>query len=98
VAAPRGHHTDKAINRDRPTLGPNAGRGSRDRFRVRSVLTELAPDVTIGPDFLVGGVAFELFDSNANAGIRTILDVGDALDAALRMVGAAIRLRRLFTP
>jgi hypothetical protein len=38
---------------------------------VRSVLTELAPDViTIGPDFLAGGVAFELFDSNANAGFR----------------------------
>ena len=62
-------------------------------------IVEVAPDViSIGPDFLVGGVAFELFDSNANAGFRTILDVGDALDAALRMVGAAIRLRRILTP
>ena len=62
-------------------------------------IVDVAPDViSIGPDFLVGGVAFELFDLNANAGFRTILDVGDALDAALRMVGAAIRLRRILTP
>ena len=62
-------------------------------------IIELAPDVvTIGPDYLTGGVAFEVFDSNANTAFRTQFDVGDALDAALRMVGAAIRLRRLLTP
>ena len=62
-------------------------------------IIELAPDViTIGPDYLTGGVAFEVFDSNANTAFRTQFDVGDALDAALRMVGAAIRLRRILTP
>ena len=29
---------------------------------------------------------------------QTILDVADALDAAMRMIGAAMRLRRLLTP
>jgi hypothetical protein len=32
------------------------------------------------------GIAFEVFDSNANTAFRTQFDVGDALDAALRMV------------
>ena len=60
-------------------------------------VVELAPDVvSIGPDYLTGGVAFEVFDSNANTAFRTQFDVGDA--SALRMVGAAIRLRRLLTP
>ena len=62
-------------------------------------ITELAPDViTIGPDYNTGGVVFEVYDATANAGFKTILDVGDALDAALRMVAACIRLRRLLTP
>jgi hypothetical protein len=62
-------------------------------------ITEIAPDVvTIGPDYTVGGVAFEVFDSNANAGFRTMLDPGDALDAALRLVGSVLRLHRLITP
>ena len=39
-----------------------------------------------------------MYDANANTAFRTQFDVGDALDAALRMVGAAIRLRRLLTP
>ena len=39
-----------------------------------------------------------MYDANANTTFRTQFDVGDALDAALRMVGAAIRLRRLLTP
>jgi hypothetical protein len=62
-------------------------------------ITEIAPDVvTIGPDYGVGGIAFEVFDSSANAGFRTILDPGDALDAALRLLGAVLRLHRLITP
>ena len=62
-------------------------------------ITELAPDVvSIGPDYGTGGVVFEVYDATANAGFRTLHDVGDALDAALRLVGAAIRLRRLMTP
>jgi hypothetical protein len=62
-------------------------------------ITEIAPDVvTIGPDYNVGGIAFEVFDSNANAGFRTMLDPGDALDAALRLVGSVLRLHRLITP
>jgi hypothetical protein len=54
--------------------------------------------ITIGPDHNTGGVAFEVYDATANAGFRTLLDVGDALDAAMRMVAACIRLRRLLTP
>ena len=62
-------------------------------------ITEIAPDViTIGPDYRTGGIAFELYDASANVGFRTIFDVGDALDAAMRMIGAAMRLRRLLTP
>jgi hypothetical protein len=62
-------------------------------------IVELAPDVvSVGPDYGTGGVAFEVFDSNANTAFRTQFDVGDALDAALRLVGASIRLRRLLTP
>ena len=62
-------------------------------------ITELAPDVvTIGPDFSTGGIAFEVYDATANAGFRMLLDVDDALDAAWRLVGAAIRLRRLMIP
>jgi hypothetical protein len=62
-------------------------------------IIELAPDVvSVAPDFGTGGVQFEVFDSNANTAFRTLFDVGDALDAALRLVGAAIRLRRLMTP
>ena len=60
---------------------------------------ELAPDVvTIAPDYTTSGVAFEVFDSNANIAFRTLLDPGDALDAALRMVGAVMRLHRLLAP
>jgi hypothetical protein len=62
-------------------------------------ITEIAPDVvTIGPDYGVGGVALEVFDSSANAGFRTILDPGDGLEAALRLVGSVLRLHRLITP
>ena len=41
-------------------------------------IIELAPDViSIGPDYLTGGVAFEVFDSNANTAFRTQFDVGE---------------------
>jgi hypothetical protein len=63
------------------------------------IITDVAPDViTIGPDYMTGGVAFELYDATANVGFRTTFDVGDALDVALRLGGACIRLRRLLTP
>ena len=54
--------------------------------------------ISIGPDYLTGGVAFEVFDSNANTAFRTQFDVGDALDAALRMVGAGDPVTALLTP
>jgi hypothetical protein len=72
--------------------GPGSGPGN-------PTIVELAPDVvTIAPDYTTGGVAFEVFDSNANTALRTLLDPGDALDAALRMVGAVMRLHRLLAP
>ena len=47
-------------------------------------ITELAPNVvSIGPDYNTGGVVFEVYDATATAGFKTILDVGDALDARL---------------
>lgn len=75
-------------------LGSTSGRSPGS-----PTIVELAPDeITIGPDFSTGGVAFEVFDSDANMAFRTQFDVGEALDAALRIVGAAIRLRRILTP
>jgi hypothetical protein len=60
---------------------------------------DIAPDViTIGPDYSVGGDAFEVYDASANVAFRTMLDVGDALDAALRMVAAVMRLRHIIRP
>jgi len=70
-----------------PVLVPSGG--SSDNPTV----SNWRPDViTIGPDFGTGGVAFEIFANSAHTGFRTLLDT------ALRLVGAAIRLRRLMTP
>jgi hypothetical protein len=75
-----------------PTSTPGGSSGN-------PTIIELAPDVvTIGPDYNTAGVAFEIHDTSADTIVRTQFDIGDALDAALRMVGAAIRLRRILTP
>jgi hypothetical protein len=75
-----------------PTLPPSGSGGN-------PTIHDVAPDViTVGPDYSVGGVAFEIFDSSANVAFRTLFDPGDALDVALRMVAAVMRLRHIIVP
>jgi hypothetical protein len=58
-------------------------------------IVEIAPDVvTIAADVATGGIALEIYDATAQSGFRTLLDIGDALHTALRIVTAATRLIR----
>jgi hypothetical protein len=66
-------------------------KGTRRRAR-RNPITDIEPDqIEVRPDLDVGGVAVEIIGRDGR-GFRTMLDWQVALDTALRMAGAALRL------
>jgi hypothetical protein len=69
---------------------------SRPSGPLNPTIHEIAPDVVnVAPDYATCGVVLENFDGNAQVGVKTMFDWPDAIDLALRLAGAAIRLRRL---
>ena len=56
-----------------------------------------ATNVDVQPNGLLNCVMLEITDPSG-AGFRACLDLDQAIDMALRLTGAAIRLRRILTP
>jgi hypothetical protein len=61
-------------------------------------IIDLLPDVLdVRPNYALNAVQIEIVNQDAN-GVRVLLDLGAALDLAMRLVAACMRLRGLTTP